>query len=135
MRFKIVLTVLLSLGLLAFWSQPAQINISLNTGGGKPVVVVSPNRVTINPGDKVRWVSSGDSRARVEIDFAAASGKRGPFPGGGSSENPQRGRYNKRVGAPILTQGAADRGQWKYTVTWVAANGTRYVLDPMLVVK
>ena len=116
------------------WSGPAVIHISFDPYANPPVIV-SPGTLTINAGDKVKWTSSGDAYARVEIDFDSVYGKKGPFPRDGSPANPQRGRYKKKVGAPIVTTGAADRGRWKYTVIWIAADGTRHVLDPMLVVK
>ncbi len=115
----------------AFAPAPATVNISLGSGG----IVVSPDTVTLGVGGQVRWQSSGERGARVEIDIGQSAGRKGPFPAEGNPGNPDRGRYVRPVGSPIVTRGADTQGQWKYTVKWIAANGRQYVLDPGIVVR
>ncbi len=133
MKIRVIACVFLVLAAIGWaWAQaPAEVNISLDTSGSTPVVTVSPATVTVDKGGKVRWLSSGDHNARVKIEFAEASGRRGPFPADGHA----RGRYDKHVGSPILTLGADTSGNWKYDVVWETVDGQSYRLDPFIVVR
>lgn len=114
-----------------FSQAPAQVSITLQPRGNSFVVVVAPDTVTINQGGVVRWNSQGDSADRIQIEFE----NDGPFPSSGQGDNPARGRYEKGVGQPIVTAGATDLGDWKYSVTWTTAAGDEYVVDPVVSVR
>ena len=116
---------------------PASVTISLNVGGS-PEIVLDVDPVTIDLGGQVRWVSVGSRSDTIRIDFLESNGRSGPFPATGAADNPQRGRYTKQVGSPIITLPASedeDRGSWKYNIVWTTADGTVYELDPMVIVR
>jgi len=114
-----------------FSQAPAQVSISLQPRGNNFVVVVNPDTVTINQGGVVRWNSQGNSADSVSIVFDNG----GPFPTSSRPDNPSRGRYQKGVGQQIVTAGAADPGDWKYSVTWTTADGDVYEVDPVVSVR
>ena len=118
-----------------FSQAPAQVSITLQQTGNTFRVVVTPDTVPINQGGIVRWVAQGDSVDSISIDFDDQGGTAGPFPSSGQPDNPRRGRYEKRVGQPIVTRGATDLGDWKYSVTWITADGERYEVDPVVSVR
>jgi len=112
----------------------AEVHVSFDPAANPPIHLdVDP--VVIEAGGRVRWRSTGNRGDQIEIEFDAQGSRRGPFPASGNSENPSRGRYNKNVGSPILTRDASDTGEWKYTVSWTTADGTRYELDPRIIVR
>lgn len=98
-------------------------------------IQVEPDRLEINLGDRVRWETTGARRDEVEIEFAFDQGTRGPFRSRDSSDNPSRGRFRKRAGRDV-TSGPSDmRGEFKYSIFWLAANGEMMHLDPVIVVR
>jgi hypothetical protein len=134
MKVLRVVACILAAGVLVapmFSQAPAQVSISLQPRGNNFVVVVTPDTVTVNQGGVVRWVSQGDSADSIAIVFDDG----GPFPTSGQPDNPSRGRYQKGVGQQIVTAGAADPGDWKYSVTWTTADGDAYEVDPVVSVR
>jgi len=134
MKVLRVVACVLAVGLLVapmFSQAPAQVSITLQPSGNNFVVVVSPDTVTVNQGGVVRWNSQGNSADSISIVFDSG----GPFPTSGQPDNSARGRYQKGVGQQIVTAGAADPGDWKYSVTWTTADGTAYVVDPVVSVR
>lgn len=134
MKILRVVACVLAVGVLVapmFSQAPAQVSISLQPRGNSFVVVVNPDTVTINQGGVVRWNSQGNSADAISIVFDNG----GPFPTSGRPDNPGRGRYQKGVGQQIVTAGAADPGDWKYSVTWTTAGGDVYEVDPVVSVR
>lgn len=127
------LTLVLAVGAFSQGGRIADVTVSLDGSGNS--LDVSPDPVDLELGDRLRWRSSGEQGDMIEIEIDPEGGLPGPFPLRGDTENPQRGRYTKNVGSPIVTEAASDRGSWKYTVVWIRSDGRRIPLDPRIIVR
>jgi len=134
LRFTIfcVLPVIL---IISVFPQGRVVDVEISLNGGQNTVLISPDPVEIEVGERLRWRSSGEQGDVIDIEIDQQDGVRGPFPPRNDSENPSRGRYTKNVGSPIVTEAASDQGSWKYTVVWIRGDGRRIPLDPRIIVR
>lgn len=132
---RVSLVVLLSTVSFAFAAGPTEVSITLETSGPSPVIVVSPATAEIQLGDAVKFVSSGEHDAKIEIKFNDEDNEAGPFPIKKNAKDAIRGLLKLSVGNPLVTLGADRKGEFKYVVKWLTADGTEYELDPTIVVR
>jgi len=137
--FKIGSVVLILLGicfpLLSQNPREVEIKVSLDREQSPPRVVVDPETVEISVGDRVAWISQGTDTETISIEFSEQQNLRGPFPESNASENRERGRYRRTGRARLVTRGAVNIGNWKYSVKWTDENGNEYEVDPVVSVR